>query len=96
MINDLKSLEDILDFSYLDKSQELFSKKNQKVIGKYKIETPEINWIDEFIALRSEIYSFECGDDNKTKLKGFLNLNQSILNLRKTKLFRWKGISKRM
>ena len=36
-IKDLKNLEDFFDFSNLDKSHELFSNKNKKVIGKFKI-----------------------------------------------------------
>ena len=32
---DLKNLEDIFDFSNLDKNHELFSNKNEKVIGKF-------------------------------------------------------------
>ena len=39
---DLKKLEDIFDFSNLDKNHELFSNKIKKVIGKFKIETPKI------------------------------------------------------
>ena len=33
IIKDLKNLEDIFDFSNLDKNHELFSNKNKKVIG---------------------------------------------------------------
>ena len=41
IINDLKNLGDIFDFSNLDEHHELFSeKKNKKVIGKFKTETP--------------------------------------------------------
>ena len=39
IINDLKNLEDIFDFSNLDENHKLFSEKNKKVIGKFKIET---------------------------------------------------------
>ena len=70
IIKDLKNLEDIFDFSNLDKTHELFSNKNKKVIGKFKIETPKNIWIDEFICLRSKMYAFKCGDDSKNKLKG--------------------------
>ena len=45
-------------------------KKNKKVVGKFKIETPEKIWIDEYVCLRSKKYSFKCGDDSKNKLKG--------------------------
>ena len=70
IIKDLKNLEDIFDFSNLDKNHELFSNKNKKVIGKFKIETPKNIWIDVFVCLRSKMYAFKCGDDSKNKLKG--------------------------
>ena len=55
IIKDLKNLEDIFDFSNLDKNHELFSERNKKVIGKFKLETPKNIWIDEFVCLRSEM-----------------------------------------
>ena len=70
IIKDLKNLEDIFDFSNLDKNHELFSSKNKKVIGFFKIETPQNIWIDEFICLRSKMYAFKCGNDSKNKLNG--------------------------
>ena len=70
IINDLKNLEDLFDFSNLNESHELFSNKNKKVVGKFKIETPESIWIDEFVALRSKCYAFRCGNNSKNKLKG--------------------------
>ena len=69
IIEDLKSLEDIFDFSNLDESHGLYSTKNKKVIGKFKLETPIYTWIDEFICLRSKMYSLKCGVDSKNKLK---------------------------
>ena len=86
IIKDLKNLEDIFDFSNLDENHELFSNKHKKVIGKFKIETFKSICIHEFICLRSKMYSFKCGDDSKNKLKVFLNLNQSILNLKSIKI----------
>ena len=70
IINDLKNLEHLFDFSNLDKNHEFFSNKNKKVVGKFKIETLKNIWIDEFVALRSKCYAFKCGDDSKNKLKG--------------------------
>ena len=72
IIEDLKNLENIFDFSNLDKNHELFSNKNKKVIGNFKIETPKNIWIDEFVCLRSKTYSFKCenNDENKNKIKG--------------------------
>ena len=52
IIKDLKNLEDIFDFMKsvkLDENHELFSEKNKKVIGRFKLETPKNIWIDEFI-----------------------------------------------
>ena len=70
IIKDLKNLEDIFDFSNLDNNHEIFSHKNKKVLGKFKIETPKNIWIDEFVCLRSKMYAFKCGNDSKNKLKG--------------------------
>ena len=69
IIKDLKNLEDVFDFSNLEKNHELFSKKNKEVIGNFKIETPKNIWIDEFVCLKSKMYSFKCGNDSKNKLK---------------------------
>ena len=80
---DLKNLENIFDFSNLDENHELFSNKNKKLIRFFKIETPKSIWVDEFNCLRSKMYSFKCGDDIKKNQRVFLNLNQSILNLKK-------------
>ena len=66
---DLKNLEDIFDFSNLDENHELFSERNKKVIGKFKIETPKSIWIDEFVCLRSKAYSFKCKDNIESKNK---------------------------
>ena len=72
IIKDLKNLDDIFDFSNLDENHELYSNKNKKVIGKFKIETPKNVIIDEFVCLRSKAYSFKCKDniDSKNKIKG--------------------------
>ena len=72
IINDLKNLEDIFDFSNLDENHELFSNKNEKIIGKFKKETPKFFLIDEIVCLRSMAYSFKCNDnnENKKKMKG--------------------------
>ena len=42
IIKDLKNLEDIFDFSNLDENHELFSSKQKKVLGKFKIENLNI------------------------------------------------------
>ena len=50
IIEDLKNLEDISDCSNLDECRELFSGRNEKVIGKFKTETPKKN-LDRRICL---------------------------------------------
>ena len=70
IINNLKNLEKLFDFSNLIKNHELFCNKIKKVVGKFNTEPPENIWIDEVIALRSKCYAFKCGDDNKKELKG--------------------------
>ena len=70
LIKDLYNLKDLFDFSNLNKEHKLFSNENKKVVGKFKIETPENIWIDEFVALRSKAYSFKFNNNNTNKLKG--------------------------
>ena len=69
-IKDLKNLEDVFDFSNLDKNHEFYSNKNKKVIGKYKLETPSNISTDEFVCLRSKMYEFKYGNDRKNEVKG--------------------------
>ena len=78
IIKDLKNLEDIFDFSNLDENHELFSNKNKKIIGKFKIETPKNVFMDKFVCFRSKAYSCKCknNDENKNKIKG-LSKSQS-------------------
>ena len=84
IIKNLKNLEDIFDFSNLDENHELYSNKNKKVMGKFKIEIPKNVFIDEFVCLRSEAHSFKCryNIESKKKFKAFQNLNQNILSLK--------------
>ena len=65
IMKDLINLEDIFDLSKVNENLELFSKKNKKVICKFKIETPRSITIDEFIALRSKMYAYKCGDGSR-------------------------------
>ena len=80
IIRDLKFLDDIFDFSNLDRNHELFSTNNEKVIREFKIETLKKIWIDEFFCLRSKTYSFKCGEGSKHKLNG-ISKSQSKLNV---------------
>ena len=40
-IENLKNLEDLVNFSNLNENHEFFSIKNEKVVGKFKLETPK-------------------------------------------------------
>ena len=85
IIEDLKNLEDIFDFSKIDEKHELFSNKNRKVIGKFKTETTKNIWIDEFIVLRSETYAFKCGIYSENKLKGISKSQSKHINFEEYK-----------
>ena len=85
IVKDLKNSEDIFDLSNLDKNHELFSNKNKKVIGFFKIETPKSIWIDEFVCLRSKMYTFKCGNDSKNELKGISKSQSKNIKFEKYK-----------
>ena len=68
LTNDFKIVENLFDFSNLNENHELFSIK-KKVVGKYKNETLELIWVDEFLALRGGAYSFKWNDKNTKILK---------------------------
>ena len=53
-IEDIKNLEDMIDFGNLDKNHDLFSNKNKKVTGKFEKETPKTTWIDDINRLISK------------------------------------------
>ena len=74
IISDLKNFENMFDFSNIDENHELYSEKNKKVLRKFKIETPKNLFIDVFIAFRSKMYAFKCGDDSKNRLKGIIKV----------------------
>ena len=40
ILNGLKNLKDVFDFSKLEKDHEKFSNENKKIVRKFKIETP--------------------------------------------------------
>ena len=55
--------KDLFDLSNYDKTNILYDGTNNKVIGKFKNESPN-NQITEFVGLRSKLYSYVT-DDNK-------------------------------
>ena len=95
-IRDFKNLHDIFDISNIDGNHELFSNKNRKVVVKFKIENPKIIGIDEFVCLRSKVYSFRCAVDIKHFLKGVSKSQSKHNKFEEQKMYRWRGISKRM
>ena len=80
-INDLKNLEELFNFSKLNENHELFSNKSEKVVGKFKIESPENIWINGSVALRSKSYAFKCGGHSKNKLKCICKSNSKIIKI---------------
>ena len=72
IIKDLKILEAMFDFSNLDnlKNMKYSVKRNKKKFSNFKSETPKKIRIDEFLCLKSKMYSFKGGDDIRNKLKG--------------------------
>ena len=69
IFKDFKNLETIFDFSNLDENHELFSEKNKKVIGNFRVEIRKSFWIDKIVCLRSKANSFKCNhniENNKT------------------------------
>ena len=70
LVEQLLKLEDYFDFSNLDKDHILFSNKNKKVVGKFKIETGPSLTLDRFVALKPKIYCFVVNDNECGKIKG--------------------------
>ena len=70
-MTDLKNPNDSFGFSILIEDWEIFSLKNKKVFSVFKIETPKNIWLDQFVCLRSKMYAFNCGDENKKNKRLF-------------------------
>ena len=85
IIRQLNNVEDKFDFSNLDENHKLFSKKNKKVLRKFKKETPKNVFLDEFICLRSKMYGFECGNESKNKIKGISESYSKIIKFEEYK-----------
>jgi hypothetical protein len=66
---DLQQLKSHFDFANYEKTHPLFDKTNNKVYGKMKDETAGVI-IEEFIALKSKMYSFITEEENIKKAKG--------------------------
>ena len=67
-INDvIRENKDKFDLSNYPKNHELYDKTNEKVIGKFKNESPKE--IKEFVGLRSKLYSYIVEDEAHEHLK---------------------------
>ena len=53
-ISDLCNLDALFNFSNLNEESKLFRNENEKVVGKFKIQTLKNVWIDDFICLRDK------------------------------------------
>ena len=62
----------------MNKTHDLYSIKNEEVVGKLKIENPKNVFIGEFISLTSKAFSLKCGSDNENKLKGISKSQSEI------------------
>ena len=76
--NHLEQLNDHFDFSNLDKTHSLYSRKNEKVVGKFKIETGPYLTIDKFVALASKLYSYTVNEKEHSKMKGVSSKTNKI------------------
>lgn len=67
--SDMKQDEDMFDTSDYPADHPLHNLTNKKVIGKMKDETASVP-IEEFVGLRSKMYSLKCGGVEKKTAKG--------------------------
>lgn len=63
--------KDLFDFFNYPNTHELFDLKNQKMLGKLKDECGG-NVIQEFVGLRSKLYSYHVKDADICKVKGIM------------------------
>ena len=76
LIKDLEYFKNGFDFRELDENHQLYDFINKKVIGEMKIETSPIIELDNFVALRSESYSFSYGATQKLTQKTVQKVTQ--------------------
>ena len=74
IMNDLKKFGDFFDFINPKENHEIFSNRNEKVVGKCKIETPKCLYLEKSIILTSKGYAFECNDKTESKRTELVNL----------------------
>ena len=86
IIKDLKHLEYIFDFSNLKRNHELFSIENKKVLGEFRIETPQKIYIVGLFVWEVECNRLNVGRIVNLNWKLFLNLNQNVLCLKTIKI----------
>ena len=80
IVEELKNLEDLFEFSNINEDHELCSIKNKKVVGKFEREILKNTCFEKFICLRSKMYAFKCGNDSKNKLKGISKTSSKRAN----------------
>jgi hypothetical protein len=90
----MKKEKSFFDLSNYDKNHELYDKTNNKVIGKFKNESPE--QIKEFVGLRSKLYSFIVDGEKKShnKCKGVKKCVAEKLKLKHYKNTNYKRVDK--
>lgn len=90
----MKNNKSYFDLSNYDKNHELYDKTNNKVIGKFKNESPE--QIKEFVGLRSKLYSFIVDGEIKphNKCKGVKKCVAETLEIEDYKNTNYKRVNK--
>ena len=56
----LRERKDVFDIGNIDKKHPLYSSIKKKVVGKYKIETPDAVTLNEFVTSPAKTHSFTC------------------------------------
>ena len=54
VVEDLQNLKTLFNFSSRNKTREIFSNKNEKVLKNFERKTPKNIWTDELIRLRNK------------------------------------------
>ena len=87
IIKNLKNLENLFDFSNLIGNNEIFSDKNKRVTGRFKLETPRKIYIDEFLFLISKMFAYKCANDNKLYSKGICDSLSKIIKIEEYRIY---------
>ena len=80
--NEIFKHKHLFDFSNYPKDSTFFYQANKKVIGKMKVES-EGKIIDEFVGLKSKMYTMKNSDGKKSKMAKGVRLRLRLMNSKK-------------